>query len=59
VSNSSPLIYGQRTRIADAALNARLPAISLFNVFPRVGGLMAYGPDFPSMRKPRAMSLAS
>jgi putative ABC transport system substrate-binding protein len=30
-------------------LNARLPAISLFNSFPKVGGLMAYGPDFPSI----------
>jgi putative ABC transport system substrate-binding protein len=46
---SSPLIFGERARIADLALNARLPAISLFSSFPRVGGLMAYGPDFPSI----------
>jgi putative tryptophan/tyrosine transport system substrate-binding protein len=46
---SSPLIFGERARIADLALNARLPAISLFSSFPSVGGLMAYGPDFPSI----------
>jgi hypothetical protein len=25
----------------------RLPTISLFNSFPKMDGLMAYGPDFP------------
>jgi putative ABC transport system substrate-binding protein len=46
---SSPLIYVQRQHIADLALNARLPTITLFTAFPRVSGLMAYGPHFPSM----------
>ena len=46
---SSPVIFAQRSHIADAALNARLPSINLFNSFPRVGGLMAYGPDFPAI----------
>ena len=46
---SSPLIFLQRSQIANTALNARLPAINLFNSFPKVGGLMAYGPDFPSI----------
>jgi ABC-type uncharacterized transport system substrate-binding protein len=46
---SSPLIFTQRSHIADAALNARLPSINLFNSFPKVGGLMAYGPYFPSL----------
>jgi putative ABC transport system substrate-binding protein len=46
---SSPLIFLQRSQIADTALSARLPAINLFNTFPKVGGLMAYGPDFPSI----------
>jgi putative tryptophan/tyrosine transport system substrate-binding protein len=46
---SSPLIFGQRSHIADAALKARLPSINLFNSFPKVGGLMAYGPYFPSL----------
>ena len=43
---SSPLILNQRTQIADLALKARLPTISLFNFYPRVGGLMAYGPNW-------------
>jgi putative ABC transport system substrate-binding protein len=43
------LIFLQRPLIASMALKARLPTINLFNSFPRVGGLMAYGPDFPSL----------
>ena len=46
---SSPLIFTQRSHIADAALNARLPSINIFNSFPKAGGLMAYGPYFPSL----------
>ena len=46
---SSPMIFTERSHIADAALNARLPSINLFNSFPKVGGLMAYGPYFPSL----------
>jgi putative ABC transport system substrate-binding protein len=44
---SSPLIFRQRAQIAGLALNARLPTISLFTGFPKLGGMMAYGPDFP------------
>ena len=46
---SSPLIYQHRSQIGAIALNARLPNISLFNTFPKEGGLMAYGPDFPAI----------
>jgi putative ABC transport system substrate-binding protein len=46
---SSPLIFVERGHIADLALKTRLPTISLFNSFPKFGGLMAYGPDFPSI----------
>jgi ABC-type uncharacterized transport system substrate-binding protein len=46
---SSPLIFVERSQIATVALNVRLPTISLFNSFPQVGGLMAYGPNFPSI----------
>jgi putative tryptophan/tyrosine transport system substrate-binding protein len=46
---SSPLIFVERAHIADLALKARLPTISLFNSFPKFGGLMAYGPDLPSI----------
>jgi putative ABC transport system substrate-binding protein len=48
---TSPLIFNERSRIADLALKTRLPAISLFNSFPNVGGLMAYGPNLASMFK--------
>jgi putative ABC transport system substrate-binding protein len=48
---SSPLIFGQRSHIAELAVNARLPTISLFTLFPRSGGLMGYGPNFPDMWK--------
>ena len=48
---STPLIFGQRSQIADLALKNRLPTISLFTLFPRSGGLMAYGPNFPEMWK--------
>jgi putative ABC transport system substrate-binding protein len=51
---SSPLIFLQRSYIADLALKARLPAISLFISFPKLGGLMAYGPDFPSIHRQAA-----
>jgi putative ABC transport system substrate-binding protein len=46
---SSPLIFSQRAHIADVALKNRLPTITLFNTFPKLGGLMAYGPNFPSI----------
>jgi putative ABC transport system substrate-binding protein len=48
---SSPLIKGARVHIAELALNARLPTISLFTLFPKIGGLMAYGPNLPEMYK--------
>jgi putative tryptophan/tyrosine transport system substrate-binding protein len=51
---SSPLILNQRSQIADLALKGRLPTISLFNFYPRVGGLMAYGPNLASMFKQAA-----
>ena len=46
---SSPLIFEHRSQIGSIALSARLPTISLFNTFPKEGGLMAYGPDFPAI----------
>ena len=48
---TSPLIFNQRSQIADLALKTRLPTISLFNSFPKVGGLMAYGPSLALMFK--------
>ena len=46
---SSPLIFRQLSQIATLALTSPLPTISLFTLFSRSGGLMAYGPDFPEM----------
>ena len=48
---SSPIILGQRLQIVGLALDTRLPTISLFTLFPRSGGLMAYGPNLPDMYK--------
>lgn len=48
---TSPLIFNQRSQIADLALKTRLPTISVFSSFPKVGGLMAYGPNLASMFK--------
>ena len=48
---SSPIILGQRLQIAEWAVKARVPTISLFTLFPGSGGLMAYGPNLPDMYK--------
>jgi putative tryptophan/tyrosine transport system substrate-binding protein len=48
---SSPLIYNQRAKIIELAMKSGLPTISLFTVFPKVGGLIAYGPNLPDMFK--------
>jgi len=48
---TSPLIFNQRSQIADLALKTNLPTISVFTSFPKVGGLMAYGPNLASMFK--------
>jgi len=42
---SSPLVFGYSKQIGEIALAKRLPLISLFAEFPRVGGLIAYGPN--------------
>jgi putative tryptophan/tyrosine transport system substrate-binding protein len=51
---SSPMIFLQRTNIAATALEARMPTISLFTAYPTVGGLMAYGPNFPLLYRQAA-----
>jgi putative ABC transport system substrate-binding protein len=42
---SSPLVFLSSKQIGELALAKRLPLISLFAEFPRVGGLVAYGPN--------------
>ena len=42
---SSPLVYVASKQIGELALAKRLPLISLFDVFPKSGGLISYGPN--------------
>jgi putative ABC transport system substrate-binding protein len=46
---SSPLIADNVQMLAELALRHRLPAITLFPDFARAGGLLAYGPNLPSL----------
>ena len=47
---SSPLVFRWRSQIVKLALQRRLPTmISVFTSFPKVGGLLAYGPNLPAM----------
>ena len=41
----NPLFYGNLKRLADLALQSRLPAIFIVREFVDAGGLVAYGPD--------------
>ncbi len=54
---SSPLFAANTPAVAAAALQARLPAITLFPEFAEHGGLLAYGPDLQAMfRRAGAMA---
>ena len=46
---SSPLVYAFSRQIGELALAKRLPLISLFDAFPKNGGLSAYGPNVSEM----------
>jgi putative ABC transport system substrate-binding protein len=46
---TSPILLRAQTRLAQLALESRLPSMSGFSTFPDSGGLMAYGPDFPTI----------
>ena len=46
-----PVFNSHRKRIADLALNGRLPAVSGTREFVDAGGLMAYGPSFTEMHR--------
>jgi putative tryptophan/tyrosine transport system substrate-binding protein len=46
---SSPLVYRFSREIGELALAKQLPLISSFDVFPRNGGLLAYGPNVSEM----------
>jgi putative ABC transport system substrate-binding protein len=48
---SSPLVFVFSRQIGELALAKRLPLISLFEAFPKNGGLLAYGPNLGEMFK--------
>jgi len=46
---SSPVVFQHLKRLAELALQYRLPAISIFPQFAETGGLMGYGPNLLDM----------
>jgi putative tryptophan/tyrosine transport system substrate-binding protein len=44
-----PLLFANRARINALALNARLPTLHAVREDVEAGGLMSYGPNWPSM----------
>lgn len=46
---TSPIVFRAQRRIAQLAVQHRIPTFSGFSTFPDDGGLMAYGPDFAAM----------
>jgi putative ABC transport system substrate-binding protein len=42
-------VFASLPRIAELTRRARVPSITPFSPYPSLGGLMAYGPDFPAM----------
>ncbi len=42
---SSPLVWNSSKQVGELALTNRLPLISLFSEYPKVGGLISYGPS--------------
>ena len=45
VNGSDPFLFENRKVIADTAIAARLPLISIYRAFADAGALMTYGPD--------------
>jgi ABC transporter substrate binding protein len=54
---SATMLQFQLQEVAQQALAGRLPAISELPEFPRVGGLMSYGPSAPTMRRRAGASM--
>ena len=52
---SSPLVYRDRTRIANAALKNRLPTIFAHREHVEAGGFIAYGPNMSDMYRRAAV----
>jgi putative tryptophan/tyrosine transport system substrate-binding protein len=46
---TSPVVFRVMARVGELCRENRLPSMCPFSDYPGAGGLMAYGPDFPSM----------
>jgi putative ABC transport system substrate-binding protein len=46
---TAPVVFSSLGRIAELTHRSRMPSITPFSTYASAGGLMAYGPDFPSM----------
>ena len=46
---TSPLVFSNMKQISELAIAQRLPLISVFDEFPKVGSLIAYGPNVSEM----------
>jgi ABC-type uncharacterized transport system substrate-binding protein len=47
-------IFANRGRIAELALKHRLPGVFTLREYAAAGGLMSYGPDYPSLERQHA-----
>ena len=45
----SPMFFSEGKQIVDLAMKHRLPSISMARELAEVGGLMAYGPNYPDL----------
>jgi len=48
---ADPLMYGNRRRLVDLAMQYRLPTISSDAAYAEAGGLMSYGPNGPDQQR--------
>jgi putative ABC transport system substrate-binding protein len=54
---NEPLVFNHRSRIADQALQARLPTMHDIREHVEAGGLMSYGPNFPDLYRRAAVHI--
>ena len=45
----SPMFFGERRRLADLAVEHRLPTVFTLGEYTQAGGLVAYGPHYPDL----------
>src|SRR5262245_7511905 len=55
LSLTAPVVFQSQTHIAELARLHRLPSICAFSTYADRGGLIAYGPDFPTMWRQTAV----